>query len=166
MAGSRAPEFRKPTVAASTGPTFSRPPCFGRFRFGAAHYLAQHKNTKQLPGKNDSSALGIPGINISQFNSGLVGINIGAFTAPLVGFSASLPWERTEANIDLVDNVTKTHGNHTFLIGFDMRRIRNDLLQTQTYSRPRHLQFWRCPNAMRGQLRPPERHHKRPDDPE
>ena len=86
-------------------------------------------------------ALGIPGINISQFDSGLVGINIGAFTEPLVGYSASLPWVRAEANIDLVDNVTKTHGNHTFTFGFDMRRIRDDLLQTQTYS-PRGAYFF------------------------
>jgi hypothetical protein len=102
------------------------------FRFGAAHY-----NNVALPsdyGVNASSALGIPGINTSQFNSGLVGINIGAFTEPLVGYSASLPWVRAEANIDLVDTVTMTHGNHTFTFGFDMRRIRDDLLQTQTYS--------------------------------
>ena len=58
---------------------------------------------------NDSTALGIPGINISAFNSGLVGIRIGGFTSPLVGYSASLPWTRAEANIDLVDNVTKTY---------------------------------------------------------
>ncbi len=78
--------------------------------------------------------MGIPGINISAFNSGLVGISIGAFTSPLVGYSASLPWDRAEANIDLVDNVSKTLGNHSLTIGFDMRRIRDDLLQTQTYS--------------------------------
>ncbi|HTX34289.1 MAG TPA: carboxypeptidase regulatory-like domain-containing protein [Bryobacteraceae bacterium] len=102
------------------------------FRFGVAHY----NNTAQESdyGTNASAALGIPGINISQFDSGLVGINIGAFTEPLVGYSASLPWVRAEANIDLVDNVTKTHGNHTLTFGFDMRRIRDDLLQTQTYS--------------------------------
>jgi Carboxypeptidase regulatory-like domain len=102
------------------------------FRFGVAHY-----HNTAVPsdyGTNASSALGIPGINTSQFNSGLVGINIGAFTEPLVGYSASLPWTRAEANIDLVDNVTKTHGNHTFTFGFDMRRVRDDLLQTQTYS--------------------------------
>ena len=108
------------------------PTLLNEFRVGVAHYnnVAQESDF----GKNDSTALGIPGINISQFDSGLVGISIGAFTSPLVGYSASLPWTRAEANIDLVDNVTKTHGNHTFTIGFDMRRIRDDLLQTQTYS--------------------------------
>jgi hypothetical protein len=108
------------------------PTLLNEFRFGVAHY----NNVAQASdyGSSDSTNLGIPGINISQFDSGLVGISIGAFTSPLVGYSASLPWVRAEANIDLVDNVTKTHGNHTFTLGFDMRRIRDDLLQTQTYS--------------------------------
>ena len=111
--------------------TFS-PTLLNEFRFGVAHY----HNTAQASdyGTNASTALGIPNINTSQFNSGLVGINIGAFTEPLVGYSASLPWVRAEANIDLVDNVTKTYGNHTFTFGMDVRRIRDDLLQTQTYS--------------------------------
>jgi hypothetical protein len=108
------------------------PTLLNEFRFGVAYY---HNSAQESDyGLNASTSLGIPGINVSQFDSGLVGINIGAFTEPLVGYSASLPWIRAEANIDLVDNVTKTHGNHTFTIGFDMRRIRDDLLQTQTYS--------------------------------
>jgi hypothetical protein len=108
------------------------PSLLNEFRVGVAHY---HNTAQESDyGSNDSTSLGIPAINISQFNSGLVGINIGAFTEPLVGYSASLPWVRAEANIDLVDNVTKTVGNHTFTLGFDVRRIRDDLLQTQTYS--------------------------------
>jgi hypothetical protein len=111
--------------------TFS-PSMVNEFRVGVAHY-----HNEALPsdyGSNDSTALGIPGINTSQFNSGLVAINIGGFTTPLVGYSASLPWVRAEANIDVVDNVTKTFRNHTFTFGMDIRRIRDDLLQTQTYS--------------------------------
>jgi len=109
------------------------PNLINEFRFGVAHY---HNTAEESDyGTNDSTNLGIPGINISQFDSGLVGINLnGPFTNPMVGYSASLPWVRAEANIDLVDNVTKTHGNHNFTFGFDMRRIRDDLLQTQTYS--------------------------------
>jgi hypothetical protein len=108
------------------------PNLLNEFRVGVAHY--HNAATQTDYGSNDSTNLGIPGINISQFNSGLVGISIGAFTSPLVGYSASLPWIRAEANIDLVDNVTRTIGNHTLTLGFDMRRIRDDLLQTQTYS--------------------------------
>jgi carboxypeptidase family protein len=109
------------------------PTLLNEFRFGVAHY---HNTAQESDyGSNDSTSLGIPNINISQFDSGLVGINLnGPFTNPIVGYSASLPWVRAEANIDLVDNVTKTHGNHSFTFGFDMRRIRDDLLQTQTYS--------------------------------
>jgi hypothetical protein len=102
------------------------------FRIGVAHY----NNVAQASdyGTNATAALGIGGVNTSQFNSGLVGISVGSFTANLMGYSASLPWVRAEANIDLVDNVTKTLRNHTFVFGYDMRRIRDDLLQTQTYS--------------------------------
>lgn len=108
------------------------PTLLNEFRVGVAHYnnVAQPSDY----GTNASTALGIPGINISQFDSGLVGINIGGFTSPLVGYSASLPWVRAEVNADLTDHVTKTMRNHTFTFGFDMRRIRDDLLQTQTYS--------------------------------
>ncbi len=107
------------------------------FRFGVAHY--NNAATQSDYGTTASSALGIPGINVSQFTSGLVGVNLnGPFSNPMVGYSASLPWIRAEANIDLVNNWTKIHGNHTFRFGFDMRRLRDDLLQTQTYS-PRGL---------------------------
>src|SRR5271157_4808782 len=109
------------------------PNLLNEFRVGVAHYHNTAQETDY--GTNDTTNLGIPHVNISEFNSGLVGINLnGPFTNPMVGYSASLPWVRAEANIDLVDNVTKTHGNHTFTFGFDMRRIRDDLLQTQTYS--------------------------------
>ncbi|PWT87102.1 MAG: TonB-dependent receptor, partial [Proteobacteria bacterium] len=115
------------------------PTLLNEFRVGVAHY--RNKAQQSDYGSNDSTALGIPGINISDFNSGLVGIGISSFTSPLVGYSASLPWDRAEANIDVVDNVTKTMNNHTFTIGFDMRRIRDELLQTQTYSARGFYQF-------------------------
>jgi len=109
------------------------PTLLSEFRFGVAHYnnVAQESDY----GVNDSTTLGIPNINNSLFNSGLVGINLnGPFSNPIVGYSASLPWVRAEANIDTVNNWTKTYRNHTFTFGFDMRRVRDDLLQTQTYS--------------------------------
>jgi hypothetical protein len=85
-------------------------------------------------GKNDAAAVGIPGINVSQFTSGMVGISVGNFSSPLVGYSASLPWIRSEVNVDLVNTWTKTLGNHTIKWGFDLKRVRDDLLQDQTYS--------------------------------
>jgi len=115
------------------------PTLLNEFRFGVAHYRNQAQQSDY--GTNASTAIGIPGINISPFNSGLVGIGISGFTSPFVGYSASLPWDRAEANIDLVDNVTKTYRNHSFTFGFDMRRIRDELLQTQTYSPRGFYQF-------------------------
>ncbi len=90
-------------------------------------------------GKKDAEALGVPGVNVSDFTSGQVGVNLnGGFSNPIIGYSASLPWVRAETNINLVNNWTKTKGNHTFRWGGDLRRIRDDLLQTQTFS-PRGL---------------------------
>jgi outer membrane receptor protein involved in Fe transport len=102
-------------------------------RIGVAHY-----HNEAIPsdyGSNDATKVGIPGVNISPFTSGMVGIQIqNTFTQPLVGYSASLPWVRAEANIDVVNTWTKIHRNHTFKFGVDLRRVRDDLLQDQTFS--------------------------------
>ncbi len=46
----------------------------------------------------------------------------------------AMPWDRAEANIDLVDNWTKILGNHTIKFGTDLRRIRDDLFSTNNQS--------------------------------
>jgi hypothetical protein len=108
-------------------------------RIGVAHY---HNDAKPSDfGTNDATNLGIPGVNLASdpFTSGIVGINLGGpFSQPMIGFSASLPWDRAEANIDIVNTWTKIKGNHTIKWGVDLRRVRDDLLQDQTYS-PRGL---------------------------
>jgi hypothetical protein len=109
------------------------------FRFGAAHYHNEAQNSDY--GTTASTAIGVPGVNVSQFTSGLVGVVInGGFngTNPLVGYSASVPWVRAETNIDVVNSWTKTLSKHTIKWGMDLRRLRDDLLQTQTFS-PRGL---------------------------
>ena len=87
-------------------------------------------------GSNDATALGIPGVNIAgqPFTSGQVGITIAGFSGTLIGYSASVPWIRAESNIDFVNNWTKIVRNHTFKFGADLRRVRDDLLQDQTFS--------------------------------
>jgi len=86
-------------------------------------------------GKNDSTAIGIPGANTGDpFTSGLTSVDISDFSNPVVGYSASLPWIRAETNIDLMNHWTKTKGNHTIKWGVDVRRVRDDLLQTQTFN--------------------------------
>jgi hypothetical protein len=97
-----------------------------------------HYHNEAVPsdyGSTASTDIGIPGVNINQFTSGMVGIQINdGFSNPVVGYSASLPWVRAEANVDFVNTWTKTSGNHTFKWGIDLKRIRDDLLQDQTYS--------------------------------
>jgi hypothetical protein len=108
-------------------------------RLGVAHY----RNTANPSdfGSNDATAIGIPGVNISPFTSGQVGIDLGGFSSPIIGYSASVPWVRGEANIDFANHWTKIVGNHTFKFGVDIRRIRDDLLQDQTFSPRGVIQF-------------------------
>ena len=122
----------------SVGINYNRvitPSLLTEVRLGVAHY-----NNQALPsdfGTNDATALGIPGVNLASdpFTSGIVGINLnGPFSNPFIGYSASLPWDRAEANIDMVNSWTKVMSNHTFKWGVDIRRVRDDLLQDQTYS--------------------------------
>ncbi len=64
-----------------------------------------------------------------------MGINIGSFySSNLIGYSASVPWVRAETNIDVANTFTKIIGNHTIKFGADLRRVRDDLLQDQTFS--------------------------------
>jgi hypothetical protein len=103
------------------------------FRFGAGWYHNEAHNTDY--GTNTSTNLGIPGINLNPITSGIVGITInGGFSNPLIGFSASLPWIRSETNIDFANTWTKVLGNHTVKFGADLRRVRDALLQEQTFS--------------------------------
>jgi hypothetical protein len=108
------------------------PTLLTELRIGVAYY-----HSSAIPsdyGSNDATKIGIPGVNISQFTSGQAQITInGGYSNPLIGYSASLPWIRAEANIDTVNNWTKIVGNHTFTWGVDLRRVRDDLLQDQTF---------------------------------
>jgi len=117
----------------STGINFDRivsPTLITELRVGLAHY-----HNDALPsdyGQNTAQELGIPGVNIDQWTSGIPSININGFSTPIVGYSASVPWRRAEVNALISDTWTKTKGNHTIKFGADYRRIRDDLLQTQT----------------------------------
>ena len=134
----------------STGANYDHvfsPSFFTEARLGVAH-LRNNAQTNDY-GSNDATTLGITGVNISgqPFTTGQAGVSIcssapapgtacstAAFSNPLMGYSASEPWIRGEANIDFINIWTKIRGNHTFKAGFDLRRIRDDLLQDQTFS--------------------------------
>jgi hypothetical protein len=107
------------------------PTLLTELRVGVAHY--HNAATQTDYGQNDATAIGIPGVNLGPFTSGFPQINITNYNTPTFGYSASLPWERAEANIDIVNSWTKIIRNHTIKFGFDLRRVRDDLLQDQTY---------------------------------
>jgi hypothetical protein len=99
--------------------------------------LNRYRNTAQESdyGSDASTTIGIPGVNIGPFQSGLTGIFINSTTSdPLVGYSASLPWVRSETDFDFVSNWNKIIGNQTLEWGGNVIRIRDDLFQTQTFS--------------------------------
>ncbi|MGC2658199.1 MAG: TonB-dependent receptor [Bryobacteraceae bacterium] len=108
-------------------------------RAGVAYY---HNDAHPSDfGKDDAAAIGIPGVNIGTFESGMVGINITGFSSPLTGYSASIPWDRSEANIDLSNIWTKIAGNHTIKFGVDLRRLRDNIEQDQAFS-PRGVYYF------------------------
>jgi hypothetical protein len=98
--------------------------------------VSRYRNDAQQVdyGSKASDQIGIPGVNLSDFTSGLVSIEIDNFTNPLIGYSASLPWVRAETNINLVNTWTKTLSRHTVKWGVDLRRVRDELLQAQTFN--------------------------------
>ena len=118
------------------------------FRLGFSRYRNDAQN--QDTGLNTSADIGIPGVNLDDFTSGLTYIDVAGYSNPVVGFSPSLPWVRAETNVDIASNWTRIFKNHTVKWGADIRNNRDDLLQTQTYS-PRGRFFFRAgPTALNG----------------
>jgi hypothetical protein len=118
------------------------------FRLGFSRYRNDAQN--QDTGTTTSADIGIPGVNLDEFTSGLAYIDIAGYSNPVVGFSPSLPWIRAETNVALVSNWTRTFKDHTLKWGADARLNKDDLLQTQTYS-PRGRFFFRTgPTALNG----------------
>ena len=108
------------------------PTLVSEFRFGIVRNYNQAINIDA--GTTTSKDIGIPGVNLDAWSSGLTQINIDGYSTPMVGFSASLPWNRSVTNFNIVNNWTKTMGVHIFKFGVDVRRERQDLLQTQTFN--------------------------------
>ena len=101
-------------------------------RFGVSRFRNDMHQTDY--GSSASDALGVPGVNTGDpFNSGLINVSVANFSSPLTGYGASYPWIRAETAVNFVNSWTKTFSRHTVKWGFDLRRIRDDLLQTQVY---------------------------------
>ncbi len=101
-------------------------------RIGVMYYRNNAQNSDI--GLKTAQEVGIPGVNVSNFTGGVSNIQINGFSNPTVGYSASLPWERGETNLNFIVNNTKVIGNHTLKFGVDYRRNRDELLQNQTFS--------------------------------
>jgi hypothetical protein len=114
-------------------------------RVGLSRYSNVAENLDA--GTNASEAIGIKGVNLDRWTSGLTSMSVSGYADPLVGYQSSLPWNRAETNIDFVSNWTKLLHNHTIKIGMDIRRIRDELLQTQDAGGPRGYYNWRNPQT-------------------
>jgi hypothetical protein len=131
--------FEGTGVAASYSTGFNydhvfSPTLFTEARFGVAHL--RNSATQSDYGKGDATTLGIPGNGPNGTDntpqaSGQVAFSVANFASSsmLIGYSVSLPWLRAESNIDFANNWTNIRGNHTLKAGFDIRRVRDDLLQ-------------------------------------
>ena len=122
-------------AAYSTGFNYDHvfsPTLYTEARAGLAHLRNSAHQTDY--GIDDANTLGIPGngpngSDNSPDSSGQIAIAANVFASPLIGYSVSLPWLRAESNIDFANNWTKILGNHTFKVGADIRRVRDDLLR-------------------------------------
>ncbi len=124
-----------PARTQSPGITFSKvfsPTLVWESRFGVVRNRNDAIN--QDRGLKTSEEIGIRGVNLDEWTSGLTEIRINGYTTPVVGFSPSLPWARSVTTFGFVNNFSKTRDNHIFRFGMEIRRERNDLLQTQTFN--------------------------------
>ena len=81
-------------------------------------------------GLTTSKDIGIPGVNLDAWSSGLTQITVDNYANPMVGYDPSLPWYRSTTSFSFTNNWTKTQRNHVIKWGYDLRRYRIDLQQT------------------------------------
>jgi hypothetical protein len=99
-------------------------------RVGFVYY--HNEALAQGAGLNTTDEVGISGVNLDEFTSGLTQIEIQqGYSVPVLGFSASMPWDRSEKTYNVASTFTKLKGNHTLKAGFDVRHNRDFLLQVQ-----------------------------------
>jgi hypothetical protein len=121
-------------VAANYNRTWS-PTLVQEVRVGMSYY--HNEALSEADGLNTSEEVGIRGVNLNRFSSGITTIDVSGYNGTLVGYSASLPWDRSERTWTMATTVTKLHGNHTVKFGGDLRHNRDFLLQVQDNGGPR-----------------------------
>src|SRR5215472_9209367 len=119
-------------------------------RIGLSHYHNVALNADI--GSNASDAIGIKGVNLNGFTSGLTNIRFSGINGdnPLVGYSGSMPWDRGETNISIVNIWTKISGNHSIKWGAEVRRLRDDLVQAQIFGPRGRFTFGTGTTALNG----------------
>jgi hypothetical protein len=104
-------------------------------RVGMSYY--HNEALAEADGLNTSDEMGIRGVNLNRFSSGITTIDVGGYNGTLLGYSASLPWDRSERTWNFATTLTKLWGNHTLKLGGDLRHNRDYLLQVQDNGGPR-----------------------------
>jgi hypothetical protein len=113
------------------------PTLLQEIRVGMSYY--HNEALAEADGLNTSDEVGIRGVNLNRFSSGITTIDVGGYNGTLIGYSASLPWDRSERTWTAATTVTKLWGNHTVKIGGDLRHNRDFLLQVQDNGGPRGI---------------------------
>lgn len=104
-------------------------------RVGMSYY--HNEAISEADGLNTAEEIGISGVNLNRFSSGISTIDVSGYNGTLVGYSASLPWDRSERTWTVATTVTKLAGDHTLKFGGDLRYNRDYLLQVQDNGGPR-----------------------------
>ena len=131
-----------PARTQSPGISYSKvlsPTLVWESRFGIVRNRNDARNADS--GSKISEEIGIKGVNLDSWTSGLTEIRVNGYGSPLVGFSPSLPWARSVTSFGFVNNISKTFTRHIVRAGLDIRRERNDLLQTQTFNPRGQFQY-------------------------
>jgi hypothetical protein len=140
-----------PSRNQSPGLNYSRifsPTLVMEFRFGIVRNRNEATNIDH--GLTTSKDIGIPNVNLDDWSSGLTEIQIDGYTNPVVGFVNSLPWRRSVTNFNFVNNWTKTKGTHVIKWGVDIRRERQDIIQTQVFNPRGRFTFTAGPTSLNG----------------
>jgi len=140
-----------PSRNQSPGLNYSRifsPTLVMEFRFGIVRNRNEATNIDH--GLTTSKDIGIPNVNLDDWSSAPTEIQIDGYTNPVVGFVNSLPWRRSVTNFNFVNNWTKTKGTHVIKWGVDIRRERQDIIQTQVFNPRGRFVFTAGPASLNG----------------
>jgi carboxypeptidase family protein len=103
---------------------------------GGLNYYRNITET-EAAGLKTADEVGIPGVNLDDFTSGVPTININGYTGPVLGFSASQPWDRWEKTYNVAGTLTRLMTGHTLKMGGEIRKNTDMLLQVQDNGGPR-----------------------------